>query len=85
MEFLMNSLYLTANTKQIMVYLYNIANSIHINTNSLNGEFQNESSSEVDEDNEEHSQNTTLPGQEYLNNSNLMQTHYSSNCVLKAI
>ena len=28
---------------------------------------------------------STLPGPEYLNDSNLMQTHSSSNCVLKAI
>ena len=39
------------------VYLYSIANSIHIDTNSLNGELQNDSSSEFEEDNEEHNQN----------------------------
>ena len=41
-----------------IVYLHSIANSTHIDTGSLNGEFQDDSSSEVDEDNEEHSQNT---------------------------
>ena len=40
-----------------IVYLYSIANSIHIDTNSLNGELQNDSSSEFEEDNEEHNQN----------------------------
>ena len=40
-----------------IVYLYSIANSIHIDTNSLNGELQNDSSSQFEEDNEEHNQN----------------------------